>query len=76
MCSSNCPTRDHENFGACVRAKGISAQWLGGDQPSYGTEKRFNRVNDDYIKAVKYGLMPKAISRRGIDEAYRAAEKG
>lgn len=38
-CSSTCPTKNHETFGECIRAKRIAAQWLGGTGPSYGDQK-------------------------------------
>jgi len=74
VCSSNCPTQDHKNWGECVAAKNIVGQWLGGVQPSFGEQKKFQGVNDRYRSAVSQGLMPGAVSNRAIDSAYREAE--
>ena len=76
MCSANCPTQDHKTWGACVRAKHIHEQWLGGEQPSYKEQKRFSKVNEDFRTMVSLGVMPKEVSRRCIIEAEQRAEKG
>lgn len=72
-CSSNCPTQDHDSWGACVKAKGIKAQWLGGVQPSASEQKRFSATNARYRQAIKDGLEPSAVSDSAVNRAYEEA---
>lgn len=72
-CSSNCTTQNHESWGACVKAKGIKAQWLGGVQASYGEQKRFSATNARYRQAIKDGLEPAAVSDSAVNRAYEEA---
>jgi hypothetical protein len=75
-CSSNCPTRDHESWGACVKAKGIRAQWLGGTGPSQSEQKAFSAENEHYRQALRDGLTPDSVRRSAVDAAYETASKG
>lgn len=75
-CTSTCTTRDHDSFGECVRAKNVRAMWLGGTGPSMGDQRRFDRTNQDFRKAVADGLSPAGVSDSAIHAAYDAAERG
>lgn len=75
-CRSGCPTPGaHASWGACARAGRISVQWLGGASGfDLGTEKAFNKENDNYAQAVKDGLDPVSVSNVAIEKAYREAD--
>lgn len=73
-CSSTCRVGGHENWGECVRAKNIKAQWLGGTGPSQSGQKAWDRENERFAKATKEGLSPQGVGNKAIDAAYRAAE--
>lgn len=73
-CSSTCKTKDHSSWGECVRAKNVTAQWLGGTGPSQSEQKAFDRENQRFEDATKAGLSPQGVGHKAIDAAYRAAE--
>lgn len=75
-CTSTCETRDHNSFGECVRAKNVRQMWLGGTGPSMTDQRRFDRTNQDFRKAVADGLQPAGVSNGAIRAAYEAAERG
>lgn len=74
-CRTGCPGCGAKTWGECARNGRISVQWLGGASGfDLGTEKAFNRENDNYDRAVKDGLDPNGVDRAAVDAAYRAAE--
>ena len=75
-CSSGCVTRDHVNFGECLRAKHLNAMWLGGTGPSYGDQKRWANDNALYRQVVRDGGSLSTAMNKGVDVAYREIGKG
>jgi hypothetical protein len=71
MCSTGCRTKDHPNFGACIRAKGLLVS--GADAHAYNQ----NMVNDitRYREARAGGLQPKSIFGKDVDFANRMTDK-
>jgi hypothetical protein len=74
MCRSGCKTQDHKSWGECARSAHISAQWLGGTGHSYGDEKEFYKIGDDYNACLDAGVDPGSFERSDIDAALRAAD--
>lgn len=62
-------------WGECARNGHIATQWLGGTSVSYGDNKRWNKENDNYAKAVQDGLNPAGVETQHVRAAYEAAEK-
>lgn len=74
MCRSGCKTGGHKSWGDCARSANISMQWLGGTGHSYGDEKEFNRITDDYNACLDAGVDPGGFERSDINAAMRAAD--
>ena len=75
-CTSGCRTRDHESWGACMRAKHLNAMWLGGTGPSYGDQKRFSNDTELYRQVVRDGGSLSTAMNKGVDVAYHEIGKG
>lgn len=74
MCRSGCRTKDHQSWGACLKAANVKAQWLGGTGMSYGDEKAFYQIDTDYRAALDAGVDPGSFERKDVDAALRAAD--
>jgi hypothetical protein len=77
-CSSSCPTKDHESWGACVRAKGLRVGWAAsatdaGMDASF--QKRNDRELDLYARTRAQGIQPDNTSTPAIRRAIEASDK-
>lgn len=69
-CTSGCPTKDHDSYGACLRAKGVRVAWAdSANNRDYATEKRFAKTNEAYREARAAGLQPKGVDMTSIRRA-------
>lgn len=75
-CSASCLTRDHGSWGECVRAKGLSAQWLGGTGASYGDQRRFAAENRELRDVVRAGGSISTALNKGFDAAWSETGAG
>lgn len=71
-CSSSCRTKDHETYGACLRAKNLRTNALDGD--TLVTQKAADKTLDDYAKARSYGIQPKSTRARDVQAAIRVSD--
>lgn len=74
-CSSSCPTRDHDSFGACLRAKGVKVAYCnsaGG--MDYTAQKNWDRNLADYKDARAEGIQPGQTTPKAIEDARRASD--
>jgi hypothetical protein len=82
-CTSNCPTQDHENWGQCVKAKGLKIAYANSaNGQDATTQKRFDKSLDEYRAARAQGIQPASTRpdavRRAVEmsnatgEAFRA----
>lgn len=69
-CASTCPTKDHDTFGACVRAKGLH---LGDVKGSGQTAARDLRLNS-YYDARQQGIQPETTRLRDVQKAVRVSD--
>lgn len=74
-CSSSCLTKDHKNWGECVRSKGLQISPAIND--NYSTKQTtWDRDLDHYAKAVSDGLSPAGTQRHQVDAAIKEADSG
>lgn len=69
-CTSNCPTQDHENWGACVRDKGLRVGWAASSQGlDLTTQKRWDKSLDSYRNARAQGIQPSSTRPDAVRRA-------
>jgi len=70
-CSTGCRTKDHESFGACLRAKNLEVQPV--------EAHKFNRSQEqeikEYGKARRAGIQPASLSKADVDVAWKLTDK-
>lgn len=71
-CSSSCRTKDHETYGACLRAKNLRTSALDGE--TLVVQKAADKTLDDYAKARSYGIQPSSTRAHDVQAAIRASE--
>lgn len=69
MCRTGCRTKDHSNWGECVRAAGITVT------PVDGQAKKIDHELNSYASARRQGIQPAGTSRAQIDAAVQVSEK-
>ena len=77
-CSSNCATQDHDNYGDCLRDKGISAIGVSGSKNitlDRGWQKRDQKELESYYSAVKQGIEPRSTRTKDIKKAVELSDK-
>lgn len=70
-CTSTCQTRDHESYGACLRAKNVRVADVGYTH----LNKKATKELDSYAKARKEGIQPKSTRSKDIERAVRISDK-
>lgn len=75
-CSSNCPTRNHDTYGECLRAKNLKTaymqEWKGKDATA---QKKADQSLDAYENARKYGIQPKSTRAADVQRAVQISEQ-
>ena len=75
-CTSSCPTKDHESWGACVKAKNLKTaycqDWKGADATR---QKKADKSLDAYQQARKEGMQPKTTQVRDVQHAIQQSDK-
>lgn len=73
-CSPNCPTQDHETWGACQRAKNLH---LGVDQTkaNYRVSNRYWTEIKEYREARAQGIQPRSTNLNDIRSAVNASKR-
>lgn len=70
MCSTGCPTKDHETYGACMRAKGSKVAYANSAGGwDYSTQKAHDRELDAYKQARREGIQPSSTKMPDIERA-------
>lgn len=76
-CSSACPTKDHESWGACIRDKGLRISWAASAKNLDRTsEKKWEQNLNEYSSLVKQGIEPENTWPSGVLAAKKKADKG
>jgi hypothetical protein len=70
-CASSCMTRDHDTFGACLRAKNIHLGDVKGDGSGARRDLRF----ETYAAARRQGIQPASTKLKDSQAAIRASER-
>jgi hypothetical protein len=75
-CSSGCPTRDHETFGACLRAKNLKhAVSVPGNNHDRSRQRAWDSELDLYRSARSQGIQPSSTKRPAIERALKISDK-
>lgn len=69
-CSSSCRTKDHESFGACMRAKNLQVADVTAHKFNTGRDAELN----NYVKAREAGLQPQAVFKKDVAAAWKITE--
>ena len=75
-CRTGCTTRDHESYGACLRAAGTKVAYCnsaGGWDAS--RQKAWDKELDLYRSARDQGIEPASTRTKDIEAAFKASEK-
>ena len=74
-CSSSCVTKDHESYGACLRAKALQVDVA---VPGTGYDPARNKTWDSRINSYKearsHGIQPTGTKKSQIDAAVRVSD--
>lgn len=75
-CSSSCPTRDHESFGACMRGKALKIAYCNSASGrDYTEQKRWDANLAAYKEARNQGIQPASTDRAAVDRAVAISDK-
>lgn len=76
-CSSSCLTQDHENWGSCVRSKGLHIEGcrdaVGGSDRT--KQKAWDKELGLYRSAAAQGISPKSTKTYDIQTAIELSDK-
>ena len=75
MCSTGCPTRDHANWGECVRAKSMKVAYCGVGGGDATAQKRWDANLQEYRDARAAGIQPKSTKIKDVRDAVTISEK-
>ena len=64
-CSSGCKTKDHRNFGECLRSKTVSVH----NGESRASGKKWDGELDAYRTAVQQGIEPDGTTKEKVEYA-------
>ena len=72
-CTSSCKTKDHSNYGECIRSNtpmfvGVSPTRTGWDQDKV---KKDEREIQSYWDATRQGIEPRSTRKKDIDAAVK-----
>jgi hypothetical protein len=73
-CSSGCVTKDHDSFGACLRAKRLQIDRFS-LRSDGATERRSNAALNDYAELRKHGSQPASPWPKDVEHAKKEAMK-
>lgn len=69
-CTSSCISRDHENWGQCVRDKGLKIAYANSaNGQDATTQKRFDKALDEYRAARAQGIQPSSTRPDAVRRA-------
>lgn len=69
-CTSNCPTQDHESWGACVRSKGLKIAYANSaNGQDATTQKKWDKSLDMYRDARAQGIQPSSTRPDAVRRA-------
>jgi len=75
MCTSSCPSQDHESWGDCVKAKNLKVAYCQSSSGrDYTRQKTWDRELDGYATARREGMQPRGTKRWHTDEAKRISD--
>lgn len=70
MCTSGCPTQDHESYGQCLRSKGVAVV----DPAGRVHRSAWDKEMDSYLDAKRQGVQPASTNQKDIDKAMAISE--
>lgn len=70
MCTTGCKTGDHENWGACLRAKNLQVTELTGRD----NRQAWDAELDSYADARRQGMQPRGTKAENVEEVKRIAD--
>ena len=76
-CTSSCKTKDHANYGECIRSNtpmfvGVNPTKTGWDQDKV---KRDEKEIQSYWAATKQGIEPRSTRKKDIDAAVKLSNE-
>lgn len=76
VCSSSCRTKDHESYGACLRAKNLkTSELVEAKGVSRDDQRRVDKALDLYQQARKEGIQPKSTRLADTRMAMEISDK-
>lgn len=74
-CSARCRTRDHESFGACMRAKSLSIAYCNSAAgKDFTAQKNLDASLDRYAAARAEGIQPAGTTTESVNAAMAASD--
>jgi len=75
-CSSSCPTQDHDNWGDCVRAKGLRIAYAASAKGlDLTTQKQWDKELDLYRSTREEGIQPRTTRTKDIRFAQEMSDQ-
>lgn len=77
MCTSGCPTQDHESYADCLRSKTPRVAYTNSANGwDASKQKRWDGELQRYRDLTAQGIQPEGTTHREMDYAERAANSG
>lgn len=74
-CRTGCPTQDHENWGACLRASNLEMSTGDANNGVVMSKKKWNAELNAYKNARAQGIQPSGTSMAKVQEAIDISNK-
>ena len=74
-CRTGCPTQDHENWGACLRASNLEMSTGDANNKKVMSEKKWNAELNAYKSARAQGIQPSGTTMAKVQEAVEISNK-
>lgn len=76
MCSTGCPTKDHESWGECIKAKNAGIAYAASARGSdFSASKRWDAELNAYREARSQGIQPDGTTMGKIRQALDMSDK-
>jgi hypothetical protein len=74
-CRTGCPTKDHANWGECLRASNLRIAYSGVNGLDLTTQKKWDKELADYKSARDQGIQPAGTKPEQVKRAVEISNK-
>jgi hypothetical protein len=73
-CRTGCPTQDHENWGACLKASNLELSTGDANNRKTMSSKAYNNELNAYSDAIRQGVEPATTNMKDIQSAMKLSD--